>query len=314
MKRLAVTALKIAVSAILLWFLFHGIALGPVIVDLKRVRAGSGALVVALGFAQIFLFAARWQRVGRICGAPLSWNANLRLIFIGLFFNQTLPSSVGGDAMRVWLSARAGVPASRAFSSVALDRLVALIVLLGLSLATLPLFDDLVGDAVLRHSLAALLAIGAAAFVFLLTGGSALAKWLKGWRITAPLGAIAADLRRLFLQSTGLIAATLSLVTHLLSVAIVLLIAKGLGIGLSAGAALVLVPPILLVLVIPVTVAGWGLRESAMVVALAQVHIAAPDALAISLLFGLLQIVVSLPGAVLWLQQREDKVAAPTLR
>ena len=63
--RLAVTALKIAVSVTLLWLLFHNIALAPLIADLKRVRAGSVALVMALGFAQIFLFAARWQRVGR---------------------------------------------------------------------------------------------------------------------------------------------------------------------------------------------------------------------------------------------------------
>ena len=311
MMRLAVTALKIAVSATLLWLLFRNIALAPLIGDLKRVRAGSVALVMALGFAQIFLFAARWQRVGRICGAPLSWSANLRLIFIGLFFNQTLPSSMGGDAMRVWLSARMGVPAARAFASVAVDRFVALIVLLGLSLATLPLFDRLVGDPILRHSLAAVLVAGAAGFVVLLIGGSKLAGWLKAWRITAPFGAVTADLRRLFLQPAGLMIVALSLAIHLMSVAIVLLIAAGLGVGLSAGAALVLVPPILLILVIPIAIAGWGLRESAMVVALAQIHIAAPDALAISILFGLTQIVVSLPGAVLWLQRHERVPAVP---
>jgi uncharacterized membrane protein YbhN (UPF0104 family) len=303
MKRLAVPALKIAVSVTLLWLLFHNIQPAPVIADLKRVRAGSAGLVVALGFAQIFLFAARWQRVGVICGAPLGWGASLRLIFIGLFFNQTLPSSLGGDAMRVFLSTRMGVPATRAFVSVAVDRFVALIVLLGLSLATLPLFYQLVGNPILRHSLSAVLAAGAAGFVVLLAGGSHLARGLKAWRITAPFGAVTADLRRLFLQPSGWIAIFLSLAIHLMSVTIVLLIGAGLGVTLSPGAALVLVPPILLVLIIPIAIAGWGLREGAMVVALAQIHIAAPDALAISILFGLLQILVSLPGALLWLQQ-----------
>jgi uncharacterized membrane protein YbhN (UPF0104 family) len=305
MKRLAVAALKIAVSVTLLWLLFHRIALAPVLTDLGRFGAGSATLVVGLALVQILLFAARWQLVGRHCGAPLSWTANLRLIFIGLFFNQTLPSSIGGDAVRVWLAARMGVAGSSAFSSVAVDRFVALIVLLGLSLATLPLFYRLVGDPILRHSLTMVLAVGAIGFTGLLAAGPAVGHQLQAWRASAPFGAIVIALRRLFLQPAGLGITLLSLAIHLISVAIVLLIAHGLGIGLSAGAALVLVPPILLVLAIPIAIAGWGLRESAMVVALAQIHIAAPDALAISIVFGLLQIAISLPGALLWLQRHE---------
>lgn len=297
MKRLAVTALKIAVSAALLWFLFHRTPLAPVLADLKRVRPGPAFLVLALGLAQIFLFAARWQRVAGICHAPLTFGQHLRLIFIGLFFNQTLPSSMGGDAVRLFLSVRMGVPAGRAFTSLAVDRCVALVMLMGLSIATLPLFIQLVGDAALRHGLSIFLAAGAAGFIILLAVGPLLA---HRWRITAPLGAIATGLRRIFLRLAGAVILLLSLAIHLMSVAIVLLIASGLGIALSPDAALVLVPPILLVLVVPIAIAGWGLRESAMVVALAQVHVAAHDALAISILYGLLQILTALPGAVLW--------------
>ena len=300
MKRLAVVALKIAVSAALLWFLFHRIALAPVLADLKRVRVGPAALVLALGLAQIFLFAARWQRVAQICHAPLRFADHLRLIFIGLFFNQTLPSSMGGDAVRLFLSVRMGVPAGRAFTSLAVDRFVALAMLMGLGIVTLPLFRTLVGDAALRHGLSILLAAGAAGFILLLGIGPMLA---HRWRITAPLGAIATGLRRIFLRPASAIILLLSLAIHLMSVAIILLIASGLGIAWSPDAALVLVPPILLVLVVPIAIAGWGLRESAMVVALAQVHVAAPDALAISILYGLLQVLTGLPGAVLWWRQ-----------
>ncbi len=305
MKRLAVTALKIAVSATLLWVLFHRIALAPVLASLARFSVEAALVVMGLAFLQILLFALRWQLVARVCGAPLPWGARLRLVFIGLFFNQTLPSSIGGDAMRVWLSSRLGVPPSRAFSSVAADRFAALIVLLGLSLATLPLFYVQVSDTLLRHGLTGALAAGAAGFILLLTGGLTMERWLQSWRVTAPFGLVIADLRRLFLLPAGLVAMLLSLTLHLMSVAVIFLIARRLGIGLTPSAALVLVPPILLVMAFPVTIAGWGLREGAMVVALAQIHVAAPDALALSILFGLLQIAVSLPGAVLWLQRHE---------
>ena len=164
------------------------------------------------------------------------------------------------------------------------------------------------GDAALRHGLSILLTAGAAGFVVLLLGGSVLAARLHAWRITAPLGTIAMGLRKTFLHPAGLMIVLLSLAIHLMSVAIILLIAAGLGIALGPDAALVLVPPILLVSVIPIAIAGWGLRESAMVVALAQVHVAAPDALAISILYGLVQILTGLPGAVLWWRQ-QDKAA-----
>jgi glycosyltransferase 2 family protein len=72
-------------------------------------------------------------------------------------------------------------------------------------------------------------------------------------------------------------------------------------------AALVLVLPVMLVIMIPVTLAGWGVRESALIVALGQAGIAAPAALAISIAFGLVNLAASLPGGVLWLRSRSPR-------
>lgn len=59
-----------------------------------------------------------------------------------MFFNQTLSSTVGGDAMRVWLLARNRCTFGKAVSSVPCDRVLALIVPTALSAAALPLFYD----------------------------------------------------------------------------------------------------------------------------------------------------------------------------
>jgi hypothetical protein len=52
---------------------------------------------------------------------------------------------------------------------------------------------------------------------------------------------------------------------------------------------------------LPVSVAGWGVRELAMVSAFGYAGVPNADALLMSLCFGLLILTISLPGGLLWL-------------
>src|SRR5436309_14228371 len=61
-----------------------------------------------------------------------------RFNLFGAFFNQTLPSSIGGDAVRLWLVARGGAGWRAATYSIFVDRAVGLIALAILIAATLP--------------------------------------------------------------------------------------------------------------------------------------------------------------------------------
>ena len=64
---------------------------------------------------------------------------------------------------------------------------------------------------------------------------------------------------------------------------------------------LVLVPPVILVSVLPISMAGWGVREGAMITALGFAGVGSTDALVLSIAFGLVILTLSLPGGVLWL-------------
>jgi hypothetical protein len=79
------------------------------------------------------------------------------------------------------------------------------------------------------------------------------------------------------------------------------LVADSLGVDLSFGSWVVIVPPVSLIQLVPVSLAGWGVRELGVVVLLAGFGIPAEAALATSLSVGLCLIVVGLPGALLWL-------------
>ena len=82
------------------------------------------------------------------------------------------------------------------------------------------------------------------------------------------------------------------------------LIARGLEIEVGIMTAVVLLPPVLLLSLLPISVAGWGVREGATVVALSLAGVPSYQSLALSICFGLCALAISLPGGVLWLVSR----------
>lgn len=92
----------------------------------------------------------------------------------------------------------------------------------------------------------------------------------------------------------------LSIAIHLMTVLCIAFFLQGLGHDVRFSLLLALVPPVLLVTVVPISMAGWGVRESAMIFILGIVGIPAADALATSLSFGIAVFLIGLPGGLLW--------------
>jgi uncharacterized membrane protein YbhN (UPF0104 family) len=63
----------------------------------------------------------------------------------------------------------------------------------------------------------------------------------------------------------------------------------------------VLVPPAVLVATLPISIAGWGAREVAMVKLFGLIGVPASQAVALSVLFGLSTVLIALPGGLFWL-------------
>jgi uncharacterized membrane protein YbhN (UPF0104 family) len=64
---------------------------------------------------------------------------------------------------------------------------------------------------------------------------------------------------------------------------------------------LILLPPVLLISTIPISIAGWGVRESSMIAAFAYAGLAESDGLTLSILFGATTFVVGLVGGIVWI-------------
>jgi glycosyltransferase 2 family protein len=293
---------KAAISAGLVAFLVQRVQFGPLIQRLEQIDPLWLALALAVFIGQLLLTGWRYGLIGRAIDAALPMGEAVRLVLIGQFFSQTLPSAIGGDAVRAYMTTRHGIRWGRAVSAVLCDRGVAMVVLMLLATLTIPLFLARI-ETPWAHWLVpvpgVLLVAGLAALIL---GDDARLTAVARWRIARPLAILVGDMRRIVLTSReSRTILMISIAVHLGVIASVWLLARSLAIDLAFLDCLVLVPPIVVVTLAPVSIAGWGVREGAMVVGFALVGVAEADALALSVATGLAQIVAGIPGGILWL-------------
>jgi len=303
-RKWAALALKLAVSGALIWFLLANMDLADAAARLVQVSPVV-LLIAGVGFiVQMVLGAGRWETVMKAIGSPLPFAKAVEIFYVGAFFSQALPGSVGGDAVRMYKAYQLGHVLPRAVNGVILERVATVFALVLLVAAVQPFFLPMVGDEEARW-------IVPAVFVFLaLTlGGLAVVMFLDRlppslhrWRAVRGLAYLGADAHKMFLRPGPLVRVLAwSLLGHVNLTLIVFVLGLGLGLEITWLDCLALFPPVVLVTTLPVSIAGWGVREGAMVAAFSVVGVPVEGAFALSILVGLMSVVMSLPGGLIWL-------------
>ena len=101
-KRYILNFLRIFVAAGALFLAFKNQNMAELGEKLRQLNPLIFAVAVGLFlFAQV-LFVIRWRLLLRVLSVDISMIAGLKLHFLGLFYNNALPSSVGGDFLRAW--------------------------------------------------------------------------------------------------------------------------------------------------------------------------------------------------------------------
>jgi uncharacterized membrane protein YbhN (UPF0104 family) len=301
MRRLLSFAAKAAVSAFLLYLSLRRVNLENVGQQLSTLDWRWGALALSVACVQVPLSAWRWREIVAICGSRLSQTTALRYTIIGQFFSQVLPSTVGGDAVRIWLLARGGAGWQIAVYSVLIDRVVGVTVLALLVAGCLPWTFQLVLDPVARVALV-LIGFGAlgAALIFLGLGIPQL-KFLDRWWPTRHLATASRQSWKLCRSSAGLRVVAYSFAVHFMTVALTWSAAMAAHASVSFVQTLYLMLPVILIVTIPISIAGWGVRESAMILAFSYAGLLESDGLIVSILFGLTTLAVGAIGGIVWI-------------
>lgn len=304
-RGLAVAA-KLALTLAILGYLLHRSSARDVLEHMQRASSAWLALAVLQLALQPGLATWKWWLVLRALGSPLPFGRLFGVNYVGVFFSQVLPSTIGGDALRIWFAAREGVPARAAINAVALDRATTLVGLLLAALLGMPWSAPRLRDVhpslpvvIPALLMAGLVGLGALAVADRVVG---LAPALARRAALRALAALAEDARRA-LADPGRALAQLGLalasVTNL--VVTCWLIGRALGLPLGLGDLLSVMPAVFFVSSVPVTLSGWGTRELATVALLATSR---EQAMALSVLFALCSLVVALPGAGFYVARR----------
>jgi len=300
MRRLLTLLIKVAVSILLLYLSLRRVDLGSVGQRLGALDLRWIALILFVLCAQIPFVAIRWREIVTICGANLPAATAIRYSFIGTFFSQVLPSTVGGDAVRIWLLARGGTGWSTSIYSVLIDRVVGVSALAVIVVACLPWTFNLVHDPVARAALV-LIGFGAlASAAFFLGLGVQHMRVLERWWFTRHLATASRRAWRLCQSAAGVRVAALSFLIHLLTVLVAWGTARAAHASVGFTDVLFLFLPVMLVATIPVSIAGWGVRESAMILAFSYAGLAESDGLIVSILYGATTLAVGAIGGVVW--------------
>lgn len=315
MKKTLSITVKILIALMLFWAVFASTDWNEILETAADIHPLTFSVLMGVVFLQAGLLGLRWRIITHSTGHTLPLWDSVAGTLTSFFFSQGLPSSVGGDALRIWWLKRRAIPLRDATVSVMLDRIVGLLALLivcVVSLFLLGMRTDQYAFSLLSNVLAACILIGlGGAAIFMVPRRIGVSKWALSYAERSPrwLGAIirlSVEIRNTFInlgRNMGDLVqiSILGILVHLMTVFVGYLVAIDLSAGVSFADCLAVIAPALLISYLPISIAGWGVREGSIVAAFALIGTPTSVALVISLLIGASVLATSLIGGAIWM-------------
>jgi uncharacterized protein (TIRG00374 family) len=316
-----IAVLKVVVSLGLIAYLLSRVGIDELVEVMRTASANYLYLLVglALYFGAISLGSVKWQILLQAQGIRVPLGSLLSFTFVGLFFGNFLPTNVGGDLVRGYDLARHTLLPAETAVSVLVDRMLGLIafVFVAVIMALLVVYSE--GQAALWEvAVAAALVLLLLCGVFALLLSDRLRRQMRRLFAISFLSRLAPLYDRLsgalsaYRRSYGALAICFCISIVVLSIGSVVnyLISLALGGGISLLHIFLFTPLITFVLLIPISIGGIGLNQSAYVFFFNLVGVPEQRSLAISLIMQAIIIISSLPGGVLWWRKRSARGAA----
>lgn len=259
----------------------------------------------------VVVISLRWKLLLTVNGMDVPLQKLASFYLVGLFVNNFLPTSIGGDVVRVLDLARENGRKTESLASVVVERLVGLLalVLLVLVASLLVVGEEsnpyiLALDGVLLGFLGVL-----AIFFFYHKASEALEGWFSrfplfrpGMKLSNLYGSV-----RIYQGSKGVLLAVLGLSALYQGMMMTLAYAVNLALGLGIPFAyfVLFVPVVAIVSMIPVSINALGVREGGFVYLFSTIGRSPSEALSLSLMIYVLGVLVSLPGGLLFMVRKE---------
>jgi len=298
---------KLVLSAGLIAWLLHRIRWNEVA---TTVRAADPAwLGAALGMMLVsnLLGSYQWGRLLRVVDIRIPFWKVSAYYHVGLFFNNFLPANIGGDLFRIADAGRHAPSRTAAISAVVMDRIVGLLAMATLALVTtLPALDrfhlTIIYVALVGFFAMCVTLLWAVFHPRVLPGLEGVLDRVGLRRLSPHLDELAAHFagyrgeRRVFFQMLAL-----ALVTQIARIGVHVLVARALGLAVPLIYFFLFVPLLAVVVSLPISFNGIGVREGAGIVVFGLVGVDRAHAFSLQFTTYLVAVAVSMLGGLVYL-------------
>lgn len=285
---------RFAVSVLLLWFVLSRVGVTTLIENFAGIPLHFLAIAVVFSIANVGISAWKWRVLLRCKGITPSYVSVFEYYYIGQFFNAFLPTAIGGDTARMYYAYTDFDADADAVSSVAVERLTGLAVILlfgGVGAAVVvDRLPSLVTGSLLVVSIGGLTILSLALFTDVLRSSLERTAFRLEFyrfghrleRVYTSIGEYRGDTRNL------LIVVLLSAVFRIILVVNHYVVALGLDMQVPFIYFVIFIPLVELILFIPVSIQGFGVREASYVYLFAIAGAAAGTALTLGVIMQLI--------------------------
>jgi len=295
--------IKLFVTIVIFYVLSTYIDLENFLQIVQNSKIGFLLLALLMQLLSTIFASYRWMLIMHELVFKENFSFYLRSYFKGTFFNQVLPSSIGGDAFRVIELAQKGYGKRDSFYGILVDRVIGLLGLVILNFAFSIMFNDIFPDWL--YEIVYLIAfVAIAGFTTLLYVHKL--TYFEKYKITDIFLRLSKRLSTLYASKKLLnYHLFLTVLVHLFSIFSIYFISCSIGLNLDMQTLIIATPLVFLLTIIPISLAGWGIRESSFVGILLLVGATKESVLALSIIYGIILIITALPGSYFWVKSKK---------
>ncbi|TFH02629.1 MAG: flippase-like domain-containing protein [Calditrichales bacterium] len=313
MKKYILTVLKIVISLGLLAYLINLADPEKILMTLNQVWYGGGVIYLLAGTSlfvlSLYVLSFRWQVLITAYGLKIETAKLFKFYMIGLFFNNFLPTGIGGDVLRIYNLVQQSGNRTVGFVSVLTERLIGILSTLVLAIIALLVLPEVANREILLLITSGMMFLLIGFFIVAMNEklSAPLERWSSrisafrlGERVQKFLDSIRfyADGKTIYLK--------VLLISTLSQTFIILMtysLAKAIDLDIDLGFMFLVVPITFLLSMLP-SINGIGVRDGGYVVLLAGVGVTKAAALSLSFLTVIIPMLISIYGGILFMIQK----------
>jgi uncharacterized protein (TIRG00374 family) len=252
----------------------------------------------------------KWKKCLEIYGIYHSFYFLQKIACIGYFFNNFLPTTIGGDGYRILRTLPASGAKSRAIAAILLERIVGFAALLFMGFAASVFVMSNNESYILRLiAISGVFILTALLFIIVLLRVSCFPKKINSFKFFRKFEVIFENLQYIRISSSKFCSVVMvSFVFQILAVIGIYYLFQTFGLKVSLLNCAVIAALIAIAAILPVSINGIGVVEGAFVYAALQVNIAMDQAIIVALMYRILNLPFSITcGIIHLLDKRPDK-------